>query len=217
MSKKAKTILIILMVILAVVFVVIMRGNSSAQKKSTTGLSSSVTVPLPGAPTSEIGNDEFSALLSRISRITINTALFKNPAYMTLRDYPVVLGTDLVGRTNPFAPIGSDGPIQVPGSTAVSIQTLQPAKITSTTAELGAQITLPNIVPTSVIFEYGPSDMFGSVSTPVIATKSGAVLTTITQLVPETTYYVRAIAVRGAETTTAQTMTFITPKASTRR
>lgn len=218
MSKKTKTIFLIVIIILAIVLVALIKGGSSNTTDTTSGLnSSSAEIPLPGAPSSQAGNDEFSLLLSSINRITINTGLFQNPAYILLRDHPVVLGTDLVGRINPFAPIGSDGPIQLPGSAEVTVQTLQPAKVTSTSAEFGAQVILPGTTPMNLIFEYGTSDLFNMSTAPIVVTKNGAVLASVSKLTPDTTYYVRAVAVRGAETTTAQTMTFITPKASAKR
>jgi hypothetical protein len=123
----------------------------------------------------------------------------------------VALGTDVVGRNNPFAPIGvdSNNPITTKD---VTIQTIQSGKVTSTTAELGAQVTLTDTVPTTIIFEYGISDTFGNVTAPVVLTKSGTSLVTITKLIPETTYYVRAVAVRGSSTTIANTTSFITTK-----
>lgn len=222
MSKRTKNILLLVIIVLAIILaVIIAKGQGSTPTVQTTnsGLSSSTgDIPLPGAPvTSQSGNDEFSTLLSSINRITINTALFQNPAYILLRDHPVVLGTDLVGRVNPFAPIGSDGPIGVPDNALISVQTLQPAKITSVSAELGAQVSNQGATPVSIIFEYGTSDLLGSATAPLVVPKSGSVLTTISRLIPDTTYYVRAVAVRGTETTTAQTMTFITSKAAAKR
>lgn len=215
MTKKAKTLLIIL-VIGVIILLVLLSQKKAATPAPQGTLTSSTALPFPETQTTTPSNsDEFSALLSNISRISIDTTLFTNPAYLMLRGFPVSLGTDVVGRNNPFAPVGTDG-VSV-GTTAVMIQTLQPGKVTSTSAEFGAQVTLSDTVPTSVVFEYGPSDIFGKVTTPIVVTKSGTTLVTVTQLLPETTYYVRSVAVRGGETVTSQTMSFITPKASVRR
>ncbi len=173
---------------------------------STTGM-----IPLPGAPTvNTTSADEFSKVLSTIKSITIDTSLFQNRAYMMLRDFPVSLGTDIAGRVNPFAPIGSDASTPVV-ETAV-IQTLQAGKINKTGAELGAQITVTQGIQTTVVFEYGTTDTFGSATNPITVSKSGTVLSTITGLTPGTTYYTRAVAIIGASTTTANTTSFVTTK-----
>lgn len=218
MSKKT-TILLFILALGVVTLVVLLSKRNAMTEETTSGLSSSTALPFPEAQqggVSQSSNDEFSSLLSNISRISIDTSLFTNPAYLMLRNYPVALGTDVIGRANPFAPVGSDSQL-APGSSAVMIQTLQPGKITSTSAEFGAQITLSDTIPTSIVFEYGVSDTFGNPTAPVTVTKSGTTLLTVTQLLPETTYYVRAVAVRGGQTITSQTMSFITPKATVRR
>jgi hypothetical protein len=214
MSKKVKIFAIIAVALAVIIFGSSFLGNkkvaTTVQTKSPLSSSTGV-VPLPGANTqSNASSDEFSNLLSSIKRISIDTSLFDNPAYKMLRDFPVSLGSDIVGRVNPFAPIGTDiggEPVQT-----VYIDTLQSGKVTGTTAEFGAQISLADTTPTSIVFEYGMSDTFGNATTPVIVTKSGTTLVTVTKLSPETTYYVRAIAVRGSLTTTGNTTSFTTTK-----
>lgn len=215
MKKKLLFILIIVVAIGGVVvYLSAQQRMKNTPTQTTGGLAVTTDAGIPGgmnltpAPT-----DEFSSLLSNINRITIDTSLFQNSSYKALRDYPVTLGTDIVGRVNPFAPLGTD----VGGvSTAPVVQTLQPGKITATTGEFGATVSFVGD-PVGVVFEYGTSDTFGTTTTPVTLTKSGTALFTVKQLAPETTYFVRAVAVRGADTTTAQTMSFTTPKATIRR
>ena len=64
--------------------------------------------------------------ISSIKNITIDTSVFQNRAYIALRDYPVTLGSETVGRVNPFAPIGVDSASPVAQDTLV--QTLQAGK-----------------------------------------------------------------------------------------
>jgi hypothetical protein len=92
------------------------------------------------------------------------------------------------------------------------IQTVQPGKLTATSAEFGAQITLPDTVPTSVVFEYGTTDSFGSATAPIVVTKSSTTLFTITKLNPDTNYFVRAVAVRGSNSIVGNTLSFTTNK-----
>lgn len=165
-----------------------------------------------GGANASAAND-FSGLLSSINSITVDTSLFTNPAYQALRDYPVILGTDVVGRVNPFAPVGTDSATDTI-ITKLTTETLAPGKVTSTSAELGALMTLPDNTATGVVFQYGTTDTFGSATTPITTTKSGTILTTITGLQPNTTYKVQAVAVRGATTTNGNTVSFTTTSAS---
>lgn len=215
MSKKVKIFAIVTLAIALIIgaSTFLKSSDSTPAPSSSSPLSTSTgVIPLPGAPSSSntSSTDEFSKVLSTIKNITIDTSIFQNRAYLLLRDYPVTLGSDTVGRADPFAPIGSDifsAPVQ-----DVSIQTLQAGKITKSTAELGAQVTVSGTVPTTVIFEYGTSDTFGSSTAPIAVTKNGAVLSTISGLTPQTQYFVRAVAVRGSITTTANITSFVTTK-----
>lgn len=213
MSKKVKIFAIVVVAIAVVIFIASsLSGKKTPIKTNNTSPLSSTTgvIPLPGAVSSQSSADEFSTLLSSIKNITIDTSLFDNVAYKMLRDFPVSLGSDIVGRVNPFAPIGTD--IGGIATASVSVETLQSGKVTSTTAEFGAQVTLPDTAPTSVIFEYGTNDTFGNATAPVTVTKNGTTLVTATNLLPQTTYYVRALAIRGSLTTTGNTTSFVTTK-----
>ncbi len=213
MSKKVKIFALVVVVIAIIILATSILGGKKTPYPSNPTKSplSSATgvIPLPGATANTTNNDEFSSLLSNINRITIDTSLFDNSAYKLLRDFPVSLGSEVVGRSNPFAPIGSDNGSS---SQTVLVQTIQPGKITSNSAELGAQVTLPDTVPTNIVFEYGTTDTFGSASAPVVVSKSTTTLITINKLSPETTYYVRAVANRGGSTILGNTTSFTTLK-----
>ncbi len=45
------------------------------------------------------------SLLNQIQVLKIDTAIFSDPGYKTLRDYSVAIPPVNVGRPNPFAPI----------------------------------------------------------------------------------------------------------------
>lgn len=212
MSKKVKIILgVVGAVILIIVLSSLLKSKETPTTSNPANLLTSTTgvVPLPGA-SSTTSADEFSKVLSSIKNITIDTSVFQNRAYIALRDFPVTLGTDTVGRVNPFAPIGVDS--SLPAAQDTVVQTLQTGKITKSTAEVGAQLTLSSSAPVTVVFEYGTTDTFGSVTEPIMATKSGTVLSTLSGLTPGTLYYARAVAITGANTTTANTTSFITAK-----
>ncbi len=228
MSKKVKIFGIVIAIIIVLLIIFTYVGNNNATtpattpsspamataSDTTTGLSSSAgtqaVVPGGGgAVTSAMSNDTFTALLSSINSISLDTSIFSNPAYKALRDYPIMLGTAIIGRQNPFAPIGTDtGSSQA--ATSVSVQTLTPSKVLSTSAELGALATTQSTAPTTVVFQYGTSDALGSATSPVNVTKSGTALFTVTGLTAGTSYYVQAVAVQGSTTATGTLMTFTT-------
>lgn len=212
MNKKLKKIAIIILVIAIIMFGASFLIKKAPIKAKEGALSSSNNT----SPTTNISpkkatssSDEFGALLSSIKQISIDTSLFDNKAYKMLRDFPVLLGSDIVGRTNPFAPVGSEGGGAVIGTT---VQTIQSGKITSSTAELGAQILLSDTIPSSLIFEYGTTDAFGLMTSPVAITKSTTSLVNVSKLIPETTYFVRAVLVHGSSNIVGNTTTFITNK-----
>jgi hypothetical protein len=214
MSKKIKKLAIAAVVLSIIIWVVssMSTGSNSSPTTNegllTTSAGAGGGAALPGDITfSSTPGNEFSALLSSVKSITIDDSIFSNPAYKALRDHPITLGTDIIGRSNPFAPVGSDS---AQGSVNPIVQTLQPGKVTSTTVEFSAQISFATTAPVSAIFQYGTSDQFGSVTSPKILTKSSTVLATITGLLPSTTYYVQAVAVVGSTTTNGNTMSFTT-------
>jgi hypothetical protein len=212
MSKNVKIFAIVVLIIALIIGVSAYVGSQKSTS-DTTPLSSSVS-PAAGVPlaTTTTQNNEFSSLLSTIKSITIDTTIFTNPAYLALRDYPITLGFDVKGRPNPFAPVGNDtGSISgfVP-ATKVQFETLQPNKVTGTTAELGAQALLSNTDKATVVFEYGTNDLFGSGTAPVALTKNGTALLRVTGLLPQTTYLVRAVLTQGSDITVGNTMTFAT-------
>ena len=132
MSKKVKVFAIVILIITALIALSAYFGNStgSTTPKTVSPINSSSKVA--GVPTAVItptqGND-FSAILSTVNGINIDTSIFSNPAYKTLRDYPVALGSDIVGRPNPFAPIGYDVATAPLTPTQIQFETLQPSKI----------------------------------------------------------------------------------------
>lgn len=210
MNKKVKTFAIIAIIIAAGFAAYTYLGGDSSTGNSTGGsLSSSV---IPGGSNNSVGNgaaaNEFSSLLSSIKSINIDTNIFQDPGFKALRDYPVVLGTDLLGRINPFAPIGRDAGASVQ---RVEVQTLTPAKITANTAESGASVTIPmEGLPVSVMLQYDTNDTFSLSTQAISVSKSGTTLIPLNNLLPGTRYYVRAVVTQGSTTTTGNTMNFVT-------
>ncbi len=214
MSKKVKIFAIVALVIAALIGAYTFFGQSSTSAPSDAALSSSAAKAGGVAPAvSSAPPSEFSTLLSTIKNINIDTALFVDPAYRALRDYPITLGTDVQGRPNPFAPVGYDSGSISGGALPVmqvQFETIQPSKVTATTAEFGAQALLSNTANATVVFEYGMNDMLGLATAPVTLGTNGTALLRVTNLTPNTRYYVRATLVQGATTTPGNIMTFTT-------
>lgn len=216
MNKNLKKIAIVVVVLAAGYFIytTFLSGNSSNSGLptgvSSTGGSLSSTAISNGGTVPMVGVDEFSTMLSRINSISIDTSIFQDPGYRALRDYPVMLGTDIVGRINPFAPIGTDSSSSLPQG--ISVQTLTPGKVTSMTVEFGASVSIPTGgAPASVIFQYDTTDTFKFATSPLTVSKSETVLIPVQGLLPSTRYFVRAVAVQGSNTATGNVMTFTTP------
>jgi hypothetical protein len=58
---------------------------------------------------------QVTALFNQIQSLQIDATLFKDPGYLTLRDYSVKIPVLNVGRVNPFAPLPG---VPSPGGTA---------------------------------------------------------------------------------------------------
>lgn len=244
MSKKVKIFALVVIVLALVIGAFSFFGNSSsstaqlpAQSRApgtpaaTSGLSTTAvppggipgplaaipggSMPLPNSAQTSAAANEFSGLLSSVNSISLDVSIFQSLAYKTLRDYPVMLGTDIIGRINPFAPVGTDQVSASTMSSIVLVQTLSPGKVTATSAELGVSVTLPDSLSSTIVFQYGISDTFGSTTSLVTLSKSGTTLATIAGLMPGTRYFVQAVVVRGSTTTVGNIMTFTTAAAST--
>jgi hypothetical protein len=220
MSKGVKIFVIVIGIIALLIVGYSVFGGSTPAASDTGLTSSSGTPALPGGggAITPAGDASFSTLLSSINGITLDTSIFQNAGYRALRDYPVTLGTAIIGRQNPFAPIGIDGSgggAQAPA--AMQLQTLAPGKILSTSAEFGALVTSASTDPVTVVFQYGTTDTFGSATPPTKVTKNGTALFTATGLTPSTTYYVEAVAVQGSVTATGTIMSFTTTAAGQKR
>jgi hypothetical protein len=212
-SKKTKIFAGVVLGIAALIAAFSFLGGSGVSNEpvGADGLSTTGVAALPTGGAGDAGSiDQFADLLSTIQSISIDTTIFQDPAYLSLKDHPITLGTDIIGRTNPFVAVGADSGAS--STATVAVQTLSAAKITKTTAEFGALVTLSDTAPVVVIFEYGTTDAFGSATSPLTATHSGTTLSTASGLTPGTLYYVRATVVKGSVTATGNTMTFTTAK-----
>lgn len=69
--------------------------------------------PLPEGLTSQaVGSvpqegGDLIALLAELKSIDLDTSILQDPTFMTLQDFTVSLSPEPVGRSNPFAPLGT--------------------------------------------------------------------------------------------------------------
>jgi hypothetical protein len=214
MSKKIKVFAIVVLILAVIIGLAAYFGRRSSPTASSGSPLSSSASKVAGVPldTTTAAPSEFTGVLASIKSIVLDTSIFDDPAYRALRDYPITLGSDYRGRPNPFAPVGYDvGSISgIVATTEVQFETLQPAKITATTAEFGAQGILSTTDEAQVVFEYGTNDLLGSATAPIPLGKNGTALLRITGLAKATTYYVRAVLTQGSIQKTGNIMTFTT-------
>ncbi len=141
-------------------------------------------------------SDKFLSLLLNMRTIKLDQSLFTDPAFSSLRDFSTTINPESnPGRENPFAPIGIDAI----GTQSVVVTTTQPTSVTKNTAVLTGSIPVGSVVAKRY-FEYGTTG-----ATPLPNTTAGVpndVATggftfTLNGLVPNTTYYYRAVVVSG--------------------
>ena len=71
--------------------------------------------PVLTSDTSSPESEQILQELSRLQGIELNDAVFKDPVYLSLTDYGVILTKEPAGRRNPFSPISFSTPAnQVP-------------------------------------------------------------------------------------------------------
>ena len=65
-----------------------------------------LTSQAAGGLAPEEGGD-LIALLAELKSIELDTSILQNPTFLTLEDFSVSLTAEPVGRSNPFAPLGT--------------------------------------------------------------------------------------------------------------
>ncbi|MBP6912369.1 MAG: hypothetical protein KBB86_00350 [Candidatus Pacebacteria bacterium] len=106
-ALKKIIIFVSIVIIVTVVAVLVLGKNNSATNAilQTTNLSTTTT------QTEGDQSGKFLQSLSQVKSINLDTTFFKNKSYQKLVDFsltPVIEDQRLIGRPNPFAPIGSD-------------------------------------------------------------------------------------------------------------
>lgn len=182
--------------------------GASPLQSSNAGASTPATAT---TPSSEVSN-QFLRLLLSVNSISISNELFAKPAYLALVDFSTRLESDgTEGRPNPFAPIGVEQTTSTGGTGSLvnqPTQGVQSTLVTNPVSNITATTAIASgIVPSSVIateryFEWGtmaqpPFDKKSNfvAQNPV----TGVFGSPITNLTPNTTYSLRAVAKVGGQ------------------
>jgi hypothetical protein len=96
-SSLTSTVIIVIVVAVALIAYFYYKGSGSSSQSSSL-LSQTST------DSSMIGN-QILGLLNQIQSLRIDSTLFTDPGYQTLRDFSVAIPPENVGRSNPFAPL----------------------------------------------------------------------------------------------------------------
>lgn len=189
-------------------------GKAASTKGASPLQSSNAGASTPASattPSTEVSN-QFLRLLLSINSISISNELFAKPAYLALVDFSTRLESDgTEGRPNPFAPIGVEQTTATGGTGSVvnqPTQGVQSTLVTNPVSNITATTAIASgIVPSSVIateryFEWGtmtqpPFDKKSNLvaQNPV----TGVFGSPITNLIPNTTYSLRAVAKVGGQ------------------
>lgn len=198
-SKKGITrniiIIVAAVVVLGIVYVFFFKKNNAAPQDDS-GLSTtsdspdgSVSGTSAAADSVQITSQQFLTELLNIDSIKIDNSIVTNPAFVVLQDLsqPIQPDTD-PGRINPFAPLGSES-----ATVSTQINTNDPTLKLATSAVLNGTLLIAGSGITRW-FEYGTTDSLGTKTPETPQSTTGIFSESITNLLPNTTYYVKAVA-----------------------
>lgn len=134
-----KKFLIPIFVFLVLIFFYVYFENSK-------GAGSAALVPRdPSSNQANIGvGAEIILLLQKLDRITLDTSLFDEQTFQSLKDFSITLRPQSVGRPNPFAPIGTDTTSSAPRAQSTQGNTVPaPEESFSTSEELDSTGEIP--------------------------------------------------------------------------
>lgn len=145
---------------------------------------------------SSVGNQinsdiSFLNTLVSLKEIKIDTVLFNNKNFNSLKNNTVKIEPVVAGRSNPFVSIVDQ---DANDNTSTSdVITDQPTQIKDKTVILNGTVSMTNNV-TDTYFEYGTTEDLGSVTTVVKPSLVGSFIKTISGLTPKTNYFFKACA-----------------------
>ena len=119
MKTYGAIVIVVLVFVLAYFY---MSGDSSTSTANTGTLTA-------GSTYGAVGSSELS-LLNQVRSLRIDTALFRDPVFLSLQDYSVSIPPENVGRPNPFAALPGEAVVKPAASQAPVQPVAAPAKST---------------------------------------------------------------------------------------
>ena len=189
LSKKGTTRNLIIIVVVGAVFaaayfIFINKGNSGD-----VGGLATVAGTNTSATDITLTSQDFLTQLLKIDSIKIDDKIATNPAFTVLVDLSKPIDPDTnPGRINPFAPLGADS-----ATVSTQITTNQPSLLLATSAVLNGTLGISG-QKINRWFEYGITDALGAKTPETAQSTIGVFSENVTGLLPDTTYYVKAVA-----------------------
>jgi len=130
MNSKIKNIIILVVVAVVLILVYFLFIKKGPVDSTTLTSSSGVPIAQGTTNTNEVANisEDFISLLLSVKSIKLDDSIFQDPSFISLKDSSITLVQDgNEGRTNPFAPIGSEvAPTPTPTPTPAPTPTPTP-------------------------------------------------------------------------------------------
>jgi len=150
----------------------------------------------------------FLTTLVSLKRITIDTSIFSDKSFNSLKNNAVKIDRIEPGRSNPFAPINASK-IRNISLTAAKVVTDQPTQITSTSTILNGTVNATSGV-TDLYFEYGTTENLGTLTPIVQQSLVGTFIKNVSGLNPKTNYFFKACAKINSVATCGEVVSFTT-------
>lgn len=205
MNKTVKKIVVVVLVLFIgwrVYAMFFSKGSADTEKNQTTTLKNSVNT----SSSTSVNTDKFLNLLLGINTIKLSTSIFQRPDYLSLIDFSLKEEDQKLdlsfGRKNPFLPIGQDTDTGTSGDQLLqddvssgTVTTLTTSTITASTAIVNGVSDISGDV-LDQYFEWGIVKELPLGNTTASIKRVGNKKDfsyTLTNLLPDTTYYVRAV------------------------
>jgi hypothetical protein len=164
---------------------------NASSLSSSTGFISSALSSLSSSD--KISSDiAFLTTLTSLKKITIDTSLFSDKSFISLRNNSVKIDPVIPGRSNPFSPIGVNNKTTSTVSTPKVI-TDQPTGLTDKSVVFNGTINVANDTA-NTYFEYGTTKNLGTVTPIIQPSLVGTFIKNVLGLTPKTDYFYRACA-----------------------
>ena len=201
MKRFYKNFLIIstIAIVLGVTYSYIINGSSTDVAHGQTNDSSlASSAPVSSTDSTSTSNGQivsdtaFLATLASLKTIKIDTSLFTDDSFKSLKNNAVAIQPVVAGRINPFAPIiGAYNPSNI--ASVPNIVTDLPTEITDKTVVFNGTVNAKTGV-SGIYFEYGPTASMGTIVAVPSQSLVGTFVKNISGFTTKTSYFYRACA-----------------------